>query len=112
MSHSAFSPQFNTKLATLKYARWAVDLSEDTLEALLSMVGEYGIRAARFGVPPEDAMPDVLPSDTLGNARAKEALRVIAGIVTGDRTNFEEASRRIVLAIARWTAAQKEGRSE
>jgi hypothetical protein len=40
-----FSKQFLEKISKDKYARWAVDLTEDHLETLLWAVGEYGVRS-------------------------------------------------------------------
>ena len=40
-----FSDSFRERLRLGKYSRWAVDLTEAQLEAVLWMVGEYGYRA-------------------------------------------------------------------
>ena len=102
MASSAFSLEYNAKLALGKYTRWAVDLPEDTLQALLWMVGEFGLRAERFVKPPLEEIPDIhIHSDSVINARTREALRTIAAIVHGERIDVEEVRRRIMNALNR-----------
>lgn len=92
MPERQFPPEFRERLANGKYTRWAVDLPYDTLQALLWMVGEFGLRAGRdLSValneePPESIrLPD--------NPRSKAALHIIAAIVGGRRMNLEEANK-------------------
>lgn len=49
MSH-VFCDEFRSRLKLGKYTSWAEDLPEESLEALLWMVGEFGIRAGEYQI--------------------------------------------------------------
>jgi hypothetical protein len=83
-----FSDQFREKLGTYKYARWAKDLTEDQLEAVLWAVGEYGMRAHG----PLDA---IRQSPKAVHPRAKLALEVLACFTSGTRIDLERLFERI-----------------
>jgi hypothetical protein len=87
MPERPFPPEFRERLAKGKYTRWAVDLPYDTLEALLWMVGEVGLRARpEYSASSKDAPREPIP-------RSRAALHIIAAIVGGRRMNLEEAHR-------------------
>ena len=46
-----FSPEFRERLRLGKYSRWAVNLTEAQLEAIIWMIGEYAYRAEHV-LPP------------------------------------------------------------
>lgn len=56
---SAFSDEFCEKLLKSKYIKWAQDLDEPTLEALLWFVGEL---SARTDEEEMDALRDLSPN--------------------------------------------------
>jgi hypothetical protein len=85
-----FSKQFRERIAKYKYARWAVDLTEDDLEALLWAVGEYGIRSEKV-LP---VLQSHLPRDPVAHARAVFALEVLAELVRGHHTSVDRYCER------------------
>ncbi len=89
-----FSDSFQQSLAIGKYAKWAKDLTEQDLEALLWMVGEYGYRAPLVLKLLEQHKDECSLQDD-GFARANLALETIYRIVLGERLNVDEATRRV-----------------
>jgi hypothetical protein len=90
-----FSKEFRQELQIGKYTKWAVDLSEDDLQALFWMIGEFGTRE------PFSEVLEILDkykqeaSDQVAFARAVEGLKTIAQMVQGERLDVEEARARI-----------------
>jgi hypothetical protein len=83
-----FSPEFRERLRLGKYSRWAVNLTEAQLEAIIWMIGEYAYRAHH-----------VLPLlaglwDKEGSGRAVLALEELFRVVGGDRPDLETSKRR------------------
>jgi hypothetical protein len=108
MTKKAFSEGFNVQLSGGKYTKWAVDMSEDTLRALLWMVGEYGIRVNALKEPTSIDEPDYLHLiEASENVRAKEALRIIALIVHGNNISYNEALDGIVRSVDRYKKSIK-----
>jgi hypothetical protein len=88
-----FSEDFRRRLILGKYRRWAVDLTEDQLEVILWMVGEYGCRAPRvlklLKVHRDEAGWNNVPF-----SRARLALETLFRVHSGDRIAIEEATLR------------------
>lgn len=93
-----FSDSFRQNLATGKYTKWAENLTEPHLEALLWMVGEYGYRAPLILKLLERHRDEVSLED-VGFARAKLALETIFLIVGGRRLDVDEARRRVCKVV-------------
>ncbi len=94
MPTGMFSDEFRERLRIGKYSRWAVDLTEQQLEAVIWMIGEYGSRAS-----------DVLPRLTElwkseGSGRAVLALESLFRVVGGDRPDRSESSSRVNAFLA------------
>lgn len=89
-----FSDSFRKRLASKKYTRWAENLTEPHLEALLWMVGEYGYRAGLL-LPLLEKHKDEFWYQCLGFARAQLALQTISQVVAGKRLDVDEAIRRV-----------------
>jgi hypothetical protein len=89
-----FSDSFRQRLALGKYTKWAENLTEPHLEALLWMVGEYGCRALLV-LNLLEKHKDEFWFQTEGFARAKLALETISRIVGGERLDVDEATRRV-----------------
>lgn len=84
-----FSTEFREKLQLGKYSRWAVNLTEAQLEAIIWMIGEFGYRAGC-----------VLPLLTEhwereGEGRAANALESLYRVVGGDRPNLDQYTQRV-----------------
>lgn len=84
-----FSTDFRERLRLGKYSRWAVNLTEAQLEAIIWMVGEYGYRA--YNVLPLLAG---LWSEE-GSGRAVLALESLYRVVGGDRPDLETLRGRV-----------------
>jgi hypothetical protein len=84
-----FSPEFRERLRLGKYSRWAVDLTEDQLEAVLWIVGEYGYRA--FHVLP--LLTGLWHEE--GSGRAVLALESLFRVVGGDRPSLDISTQRV-----------------
>jgi hypothetical protein len=97
-----FSESLRERLAAGKYTDWAVTLTEDHMEALLWMVGEYGYRAFLFRTALQGQAGN-LHQEHAGFVRLQVALDTIARIVEGERLDVEEAKGRIRTAIAKGT---------
>jgi hypothetical protein len=84
-----FSPEFRERLRLGKYSRWAVNLTEAQLEAIIWMIGEFGYRA-----------DFVLPLLTEhwnheGSGRAANALESLFRVVGGDRPDLSQYTKRV-----------------
>jgi hypothetical protein len=89
-----FSTEFRERLRLGKYSRWAVNLTEPQLEAILWMIGEYGYRAHH-----------VLPLltglwDKEGTGRAVLALEELFRVVGGDRPELDALRARVRTLLA------------
>ena len=89
-----FSDETREHLRVGKYTRWAVDLNEAQLEAILWMIGEFGYRASH-----------VLPllTDLWGNegtGRAVLALESLFRAVGGDRPDLDAYTLRVRTFLA------------
>ncbi len=83
-----FSDVFRERLRLGKYSRWAANLTEAQLEAIIWMIGEFGYRADR-----------VLPLldghwSAEGPGRAANALEPLFRVVGGDRPDLEQYTQR------------------
>ncbi len=94
-----FSEEFRQRLTTGKYSRWAVDLTEQQLEALLWMIDEYACRAPMILGLLERHKGELSVHDQ-GFARAKHALETIPRVVDGERPDLEEWRRRVREVVA------------
>lgn len=84
-----FSDEFRERLKRGKYSRWATDLTEDQLEALLWAVGEFGVRSSDvLGIVRQQTPTTIHPRATL-------ALDVLADFTRGDRINLANLSEQI-----------------
>ncbi len=99
-----FSDEFRQCLSLGKYTKWAADLNEWQLEALLWMVGEFGHRSYLV-LEILDKHKAKFPFDDVPLARAKTALRTISRIVGGERLDTGEATRRIREAVSQLTSS-------
>jgi hypothetical protein len=84
-----FSPEFRERLRLGKYSRWAVNLTEAQLEAIIWMIGEFGYRAGC-----------VLPLlsghwGREGDGRAANALESLYRVVGGDRPDLDQYTQRV-----------------
>jgi hypothetical protein len=89
-----FSEEFRERLRLGKYSRWAVNLTEAELEAIIWMIGEYGYRASY-----------ILPLLTAhwrqeGAGRAALALESLFRVVGGDRPNLDALKFRVRTFLA------------
>ncbi len=84
-----FSPEFRERLRLGKYSRWAVNLTEAQLEAVLWMVGESGYRAS-YVLP---LLAGLWGEE--GSGRAVLALESLFRVVGGDRPDLETSSQRV-----------------
>jgi hypothetical protein len=85
-----FSEQFRERLRYGKYSKWAVDLTEDQLQAIIWMLGEYGYRAC-YVLPLLSELWDAEPS-----GRAVLALEQLYRVVDGgERPNLEARSEEL-----------------
>lgn len=84
-----FSPEFRERLRLGKYSRWAMNLTEAQLEAVIWMVGEYGFRAYHV-LPPLAAL-----WGKEGSGRAVLALESLFRVVGGDQPDWETSSQRV-----------------
>jgi uncharacterized protein (TIGR02996 family) len=91
--HAMFSDEFRNRLKIGKYSKWAVDLSEAHMEALLWMVGEYGVRAWIILDLLERHKGEVF--DEVMFARAKLALEMMERVVYGKRMDLDELTRSV-----------------
>jgi hypothetical protein len=84
-----FSEEFRERLRLGKYSRWAVNLTESQLEAILWMVGEFGYRA--YWVLP--LLAGLWGQE--GSGRAAHALEALFRVVGGDRPGLEDWRGRV-----------------
>jgi hypothetical protein len=84
-----FSPEFHERLRLGKYSRWAVNLTEAQLEAVIWMVGEYGYRA--FHALP--LLTGLWREE--GSGRAVLALESLFRVVGGDRPFLDTYTQRV-----------------
>ena len=94
------SDSFHDRLITGKYTRWAATLSEDDMEALLWLIGEYGCRAFLIRDLFEEQERTVFGQHD-GFARLKVALETIFRMVQGERLDVEEVRQRMRDAVAK-----------
>jgi hypothetical protein len=89
-----FSDQFRERLRLGKYSRWAVNLTEAELEAVLWMVGEFGYRA--FHVLP--LLATHWGHEAAG--RAALGLESLFRVVGGDRPDLDALELRVRTLLA------------
>jgi len=90
-----FPEPFREKLGKDKYARWATDLTEDHLEALLWAVGEYGDRSREI----LKVLQEHAPKDHRSYARAVLALEILADFSHGNPIDLELLWARVHQAL-------------
>jgi hypothetical protein len=88
-----FSEEFRRRLALGKYTRWAVNLTEDQLEVILWMVGEFGCRAPRV-LKLLKSQRDEVGWKSVGFSRARLALETLCRVHGGDRIVLDQATQR------------------
>lgn len=93
-----FSDDLKARLKTGKYTQWAIDLSEENLEALLWMIGEYACRACEV-FPILEEHERRLPEFDVVITRALTGLKGIEAIYFGERFDVDEATKRIRDAV-------------
>ncbi len=105
MKNKAFSEKLRSRLSQGKYARWATDLTEETVEALLWAVGELNMG---FGWS-VDSLEDWLQVwDPVVRARRLEGLRVACEIVHGRELDVKDVQRRIREAVIKVLRSEEE----
>jgi hypothetical protein len=88
-------------------SKWAADLTEDDLRAVIWMVGEFGRRAPHVLAGLDQQWAESPPPDLVAATRAKLALEGLFRIVCGERPSVEEfAGRWGSVAERVWAAAQ------
>lgn len=92
MSKPAFSDELRERLEHGKYTRWAKNLTEDEIEGLLWMIGEYGLRKDRIN---RMEILSKIPVRCVPDARIKCALVNIMGFVRNNRFDGDGAIERI-----------------
>src|SRR5437899_1671809 len=98
-----FPEQFRKRIEQRKYAKWAKDLTEDQLEALLCAVGEFGYRAFE----PLRILHRHSPKDSVSHARAVLALEILAEFAFGKPTTLEPLRKRFSQAMEDLRRAMK-----
>ena len=99
MAASAFSKQFNDRLKRGKYTRWAAELGEDQLEALLWGIGEYNVRLAASPTISDDQTSIIVPCrNGYQAARMKVGLHTISRVVRRENINQKDVARAVVEA--------------
>jgi hypothetical protein len=78
MEGAMFSEDFRKRLALGEHTRWATDLTQDHLQALLWMVGEFFYRCSPLLALLEDYSEEIGSKPNL--ARAKDAMTALLGI--------------------------------
>jgi hypothetical protein len=76
-------------------SKWAADLTEDEIQAVVWMVGEFGRRASHVLAALDQQWSESPPQDQVASARARLALEALFRVVNGDRPSVGEF-------IARW----------
>ena len=88
-------------------SKWAADLTEDELRAVIWMVGEFGRRAPHVLAALDQQWAESPPPDSVAATRARLALEGLFRVVCGDRPSVEEFFGRWgTLAERVWAAAQ------
>jgi diguanylate cyclase (GGDEF)-like protein len=102
-----FGDEYRQRLAFGGSSKWAADLTEEQLEAVLWMIGEFGRRAAHVLMALDRCWSESPPHDPVASARAKLALEGLFRVVNGDRPRVDEFFRRWgAIAERVWAAAQ------
>ena len=102
-----FSDEFRRRLALGKYSNWAVDLTEQQLEALIWMVGEYAARSY-IALNLLDEHKGEFGAHDLAYARGRHALESLADFVAGRRRPDLETWSARVRDVERRTMALTE----
>ena len=88
-------------------SKWAANLTEEDLQAVLWMVGEFGRRATNILTDLDKYWAECPPQDQVASARAKLALEGLFRVVCGDRPSVEEyISRWHTISERVWATAQ------
>jgi len=82
----AFSTEFRERLATGKYTKWAVDLTENQLNVVLWAAGEFGRRCPDLPSCIDPHSGRFNPSD----ARARAGLELLTAAVHGHPLSMDE----------------------
>ena len=91
-----FSAERQSDLRLGKYSRWACDIREDRLLAVLSLVGEYGALAHVIAEQLNRYQGEV--ELRLAYARIRGDLDVICEFVRGSRYTLDEVCGRVKMA--------------
>lgn len=95
-----FPGKLHERLALGKYTRWAADLTEDELTAVLWAVGEFGVRAQAVNECIDRHTGEFLPGH--GLPRARLALGQLARMVAGERIGLDALADEVRVVLARW----------
>jgi len=104
MKDKAFSDELRSRLSRYKYASWAADLSEETVESLLWAIGESHIRLHEDFL--KGCLEDVPPPV---RTRILVGIRIAREIVGGREVSLEDVQRRIREAVAEVWPEDTEG---
>jgi hypothetical protein len=99
-SPPAFNDAFRQGIALGKYTRWAVDLTEEQLEAVLWAVGEYGIRS-QWVLECLDRHADEFYS-AYGFPRARLALELRSAMADRQRFTVQQVIERVQAVLREW----------
>ena len=95
-----FSDALRERLAQGKYSRWAKDLTEETVEALIWAIGEYASRQDGDWLFPDQ--PLRIPhftDDPVADARMRMGLACITRIYRGESLVQESVSQAVREAV-------------
>jgi hypothetical protein len=107
----AFDRRFRASLSEHKYTRWAADLDNATLHAVLSLVGEFSMRVARVTVAHARFHTVQVPAFAMNTRRVAAALGMLAEIGRGQRMDRNAAGERI-RDILQWDEDAAHGYAE
>jgi hypothetical protein len=96
----AFSDALRDRLARGKYSRWAKDLTEESVEALIWAIGEYASRQNSDVLFPDQ--PPRIPhftDDPVADARMRVGLTCITRIYRGEPLVWETVNQAIREAV-------------
>jgi F420-dependent methylenetetrahydromethanopterin dehydrogenase len=90
------SEEFRVGRRTGKYNRWAAELTDDQLEAVIWAVGEYGCRSSI----PLEVLRQHSHFDPFSHARAVLALEVLADFTRGHFIDIDQYCAKVQEAVA------------
>lgn len=105
-----FREEFRKQLALGKYTKWASELTEDELAAVLWAVGEYGFRAPPVLECLDRHADEFLPGH--GFPRARLALDLVHQMVQSKRYSLDDVIAQVQVVLAQGRAERESRESE